>query len=340
MPVDNKARSALVTGGAGFIGSHLAERLLGAGYRVHILDNESTGERANVPPDATYQRGDTADAGDVRAAFEAGRAGRSRSFDLVFHVAGQASTIRSFANPTGDFATNAVGTLNVVQACLEWGTPRLLFASSMTVYGHPARVPVREDEPCLPISYYGISKYAAERFILATAARSDLAAPFHATAFRMFNVYGPRQRLDNPYQGVVGFFLGSALQGAPITIHGTGEQSRDFVYIGDVADAWLAAVDAPQAFNRVYNLGEGRRRSINALVDSILAAVGRSRADYPLQWGPRRPGDQEHMEADVSRLRADLGWAPATPFDEGMARTVAWAREVQAVSSPRLRSST
>ena len=329
MPVDKTSRSALVTGGAGFIGSHLAERLLAAGYRVHILDNESTGDRANVPASATYQRGDTADAGDVRAAFEAGRDGTGRSFDLVFHVAGQASTIRSFANPAGDFSTNALGTLNIVQACLEHRVPRLLFASSMTVYGHPAHVPVSEDEPCRPISYYGISKYAAERFVLATAVRPDLDAPFHATAFRMFNVYGPRQRLDNPYQGVVGFFLGSALQGAPITIHGTGEQSRDFVYISDVADAWLGAIDEPKAFNQVYNLGEGRRRTINELVATILGAVGRSRADYPLQWGPRRPGDQEHMEADVARLRADLGWRPATSFDEGMARTVAWAREVQ-----------
>lgn len=329
MTVDKGTRSALVTGGAGFIGSHLAERLLQAGHRVHILDNESTGDPANVPLGVIYQRGDTADTSDVRAAFEAGRQGRSHSFDLVFHVAGQASTIRSFANPGADFSTNALGTMNIVQACLEYRVPRLLFASSMTVYGHPAQVPVREDEPCRPVSYYGISKYAAERFILATAARPDLDAPFHATAFRMFNVYGPRQRLDNPYQGVVGFFLGSALQGAPITIHGTGEQSRDFVYISDVADAWLAAIDAPQAFNEVYNLGEGRRRTINELVDAILAAVGRTRADYPLQWGPRRPGDQEHMEADMGRLRGDLGWMPRTSFEEGMARTVAWARQFQ-----------
>lgn len=324
----NSRRAALVTGGAGFIGSHLAERLLKDGYRVHILDNESTGDPSNVPQGATYQRGDTSVVADVRTAFR-------QPYDLVLHIAGQASTIRAFTDPAADFATNAIGTMNIVQACLEHHTPRLLFASSMTVYGHPTRLPVAEDEACRPISYYGISKYAAERFVFATAARTDLAAPFHVTAFRMFNVYGPRQRLDNPYQGVVGLFLGRALAGAPITIHGTGEQSRDFAHIDDVADAWLAAIDAPQTFNQVYNLGEGRRRSINVVVDAALAAVGRSRADYPIEGGPRRPGDQEHMEADISRLQAALGWRPRISFDQGMAQTVDWARTWLAQTAQR-----
>lgn len=319
------ARAALVTGGAGFIGSHLAERLLAAGYTVHILDNETTGLRANVPLGATYQRGDVSRAEDVEAAF-ARKASSAPPYAVVLHVAGQASTIRSFADPGGDFATNALGTMNVVQACLRHRVGRLLFASSMTVYGAPSRVPTPETELCAPVSYYGISKYAAERFVLATAARPDLAAPFHATAFRMFNVYGERQRLDNPYQGVAGFFIGSALAGAPITIHGTGEQSRDFVHIDDVARAWLGAIDAQGAYNRVFNVGEGRRRSINELVDTVLAAVGRSRADYPLLSGPRRPGDQEHMQADTQALRAAIGWSPQVSFAEGMRRTIAWAR--------------
>ncbi len=317
------ARAALVTGGAGFIGSHLAERLLAAGYSVHILDNESTGLRSNIPSKATFQHGDVSNRTDVEAAFT--RDAASPPYAVVLHIAGQASTIRSFADPWSDFATNAVGTMNVVQACLTYRVPRLLFASSMTVYGHPSQVPTPETEACAPVSYYGVSKYAAERFVLATAARSDLPAPFHATAFRMFNVYGERQRLDNPYQGVAGFFIGSALAGAPITIHGTGEQSRDFIHIDDVARAWLGAIDAPAAYNRAFNLGEGRRRSINELVDTILAAVGRSRADYPLAWGPRRPGDQEHMEADTQALREAIGWAPRVTFDEGMRRTIAWA---------------
>ena len=330
----NSTRAALVTGGAGFIGSHLAERLLAAGYQVHILDNESTGLHANVPDGATYQRGDTANMADVRLAFGRPDVGHP-PYAVVFHVAGQASTIRSFADPSGDFQTNALGTMNVVQACLDYRVPRLLFASSMTVYGHPTRLPVSEDEPCRPVSYYGISKYAAERFILATAQRPDLAAPFHATAFRMFNVYGPRQRLDNPYQGVAGFFIGSALAGAPITVHGTGEQSRDFVHIDDVAAAWLAAIDAPATFNQVFNLGEGRRRTINELADTVIQAAGRTRADYPLHWGPRRPGDQEHMEADITCLRAALGWEPRVGFAEGMARTIAWAREQLGVEGQR-----
>lgn len=332
--LNHTSRTALVTGGAGFIGCHLAARLVTAGYQVHILDNESTGLLGNVPAGATYQRGDITNVADVKAAF-APVALRIRPYDLVFHVAGQASTIRSFADPAADFATNALGTMNIVQACLDHRVPRLIFASSMTVYGHPERLPVSEDEHCRPPSYYGISKYAAERFILATAARPDLAAPFYATAFRMFNVYGERQRLDNPYQGVAGFFIGQALKGAPITIHGTGEQSRDFAHIDDVADAWLTAIDAPQTFGQVYNVGEGRRRTINELVDTVIGAVGRTRADYPLAWGPRRPGDLEHMEADTWRLREALGWSPRITFAEGMQRTIDWAKTGAGVEAGR-----
>lgn len=313
-------KRVLITGGAGFIGSHLADRLLGMGHQVTILDNESTGRRENVPSKATYLVGDVRNADDLEQAF-------AKGLDAVFHIAGQASTIRSFDDPLGDLDINTIGTIQVVQKCLAHQVPRLLYASSMTVYGHPATLPIAEDTLCRPVSYYGITKYAAERYVHATADRNDLKAPFHVTSFRMFNVYGERQRLDNPYQGVMGIFIGNVLRGEPITIHGDGEQSRDFVYISDIVDAWVGAWENEAAFGQVFNLGFGTRYSINVLADTILAALKQTRASYPVQYAPLRPGDQRHMVADISRAQRVLAWQPKIDFEAGVRRTVAWALE-------------
>jgi UDP-glucose 4-epimerase len=308
----------LITGGAGFIGSHLAERVLGLGHEVIILDNESTGLRQNVPAQATYIQGDVRNPDDLERAFAPG-------LDTVFHIAGQASTIRSFDEPLVDLDVNVVGTIHVVQKCLAHRVPRLLYASSMTAYGHPAGLPIHEKMECQPVSYYGITKYAAERYVLATAARVDLDFPFHVTPFRMFNVYGERQRLDNPYQGVMGIFIGNVVREEPIVIHSDGEQSRDFVYISDVVDAWIRAWHNPAAYEQVFNLGTGTRCSINELADAILAAFGHSRETYPIKREPLRPGDQRHMEADISKARQVLDWQPQVDFTEGVERTVRWA---------------
>ena len=310
----------LVTGGAGFIGSHMAQRLLADGHDVTVLDNESTGKRENVPEGARYLRGDVSERGDVARAFEGGQ-------DAVLHIAGQASTIRSFDDPTDDLRTNIIGTIRVLQACLEHRTGRMLYASSMTAYGHPAQLPVVVGEPLAPVSYYGISKMAAERYVHSTAARNDLDFEFNATSFRMFNVYGERQSLDNPYQGVVAIFIANVLRGEPITIFGDGEQSRDFVHIDDVVQAWVGSLDNPAAHNQIFNLGTGTRRSIHDLIDAVLAAEGHDRKRYEIRYERERPGDQRHMQADISRTREVLGWEPRVDFTEGMARTVRWARD-------------
>lgn len=312
-------KRVLVTGGAGFIGSHMAERLLALGHDVVILDNESTGSVDNVPAGAAYIKGDVREPADLARAF-------ARRLDAVFHIAGQASTVRSFDDPLADLAINVGGTVNVTQHCLAHGVPRLLFASSMTAYGHPAGLPVSEETACVPVSYYGITKYAAERYVHATGARTDLAQPLHVTSFRMFNVYGPRQRLDNPYQGVMGIFIGNVLREEPVNIFGDGEQSRDFVYIDDVVNAWVTAWQSPAAHGQVFNLGIGQGHSVHAVVQTVAAALGHGPAAWPRQYGPERPGDQRHMTADVSHIRRTLGWEPQVSFAEGVARTIAWAR--------------
>jgi UDP-glucose 4-epimerase len=197
----------------------------------------------------------------------------------------------------------------------------------MTVYGDTASLPTSEDSPCCPVSYYGITKYAAERYIHTTAERVDLNFDFRITSFRMYNVYGPRQALDNPYQGVLGIFLGNLLRGEPLTIFGDGEQSRDFVYIDDVVDAWVAAINCRNTDGGTFNLGSGRRTSINNLSDHVLAAFQRTRRMHPVEYRPPRSGEQRHVEADIARARLALSWVPRTSFAEGLANTALWARQ-------------
>ena len=309
----------LVTGGAGFIGSHLADAILAAGHRVLVIDNESTGKRENVPNRATFIRGDVGSLPELEAAFEGG-------LDAVCHIAGQVSIIRSFTEPVADLRTNVQGTINVLQLCLKYKVPRLLYASSMTNYGQTEVLPIPETHPCEPISYYGITKYAAERYVQTTASRADLTFDFQVTSFRMYNVYGPRQALDNPYQGVLGIFLGNLLRKEPITIFGDGEQSRDFVYIADVVRAWVAALQNERTFGRVFNVGSGRRLTINRLADAVLGAFHQSRSTWEVRYLPARPGEQRHVEADVRNLASALGWRPATSFEDGLSETLCWAK--------------
>jgi UDP-glucose 4-epimerase len=310
----------LVTGGAGFIGSHLVDRLLKEGHNLVVIDNEVTGHRNNVPHGVRYIKGDISCPNQLEAAF-------ADHLDAVLHIAGQVSQIRSFSDPTLDLRTNVAGTLNVLRLCLKYGVPRLLYASSMTVYGSSATLPTSEDTACQPASYYGITKYAAERYVHTTAERIDLNFSFHVTSFRMYNVYGPRQALDNPYQGVLGIFIGNVLRDEPLTVFGDGEQSRDFIYIDDVVDAWVGAITNRASYGQVFNLGSGQRMSIKDLGEKTLAAFGRNQRTYPIHYRPARPGEQRHVEAETARARSILGWVPRTPFAVGLANTVAWARQ-------------
>jgi UDP-glucose 4-epimerase len=320
--------NVLVTGGAGFIGSHLTTRLVELGHRVVVVDSEATGRQEHVPPAAEFVQGDVSRMEDLEPLFASG-------LDAVLHVAGQVSLIRSFTDPVADLRTNVEGTVNVLCQCLAHRVPRLLYASSMTVYGRNGALPTHEDTPCAPVSYYGITKYAAERYVHTTAERPDLQSDLHVTSFRMYNVYGPGQALDNPYQGVLGIFLGNLLRDEPITIFGDGHQSRDFVYIDDIVDAWVKALDNPASYGQVLNLGSGEQLSINALADHALRAFTRSREDWPVRYASARPGEQRQVEADISRARAMLGWEPGITFEAGLTETVRWARQTQMTGLPR-----
>jgi len=312
----------LVTGGAGFIGAHLVEGLLSKGVAVTVLDNLATGGREHVPTEAVLVEEDVSDRALVDRLFA------SERFDAVFHVAGQASISRSFSAPEVDLSTNVLGTLNVLRGCLDAGVPRLVHASSMTIYGEPDRIPTPEDVACVPVSFYGVTKYAAERYVQITGARPDV--NLSVTSLRMFNVYGERQSIDNPYQGVLAIFIGNVLRGEPLTIHGDGEQTRDFVYIADVVDAWLHVLEAPETFGSTLNVGSGRETSVNELADAVLAAFGESRATWEVRAAGPQLGDLRRSAADTRALSA-IGWSPVVPLAEGVARTVTCARAAVSV---------
>jgi UDP-glucose 4-epimerase len=312
-------RRIVVTGGAGFIGSHMTDALVAQGHQVTVIDSLVTGSRTNVAPQASFVEADVRHEADLVPIFENG-------IDAVFHIAGQASIRKSFMEPVDDLNVNTLGTLNVLKLCVKFSVPRLLYASSMTVYGDPQQVPTPEDHPIDPRSYYGLTKYTAERYVHLTAARRDLAAPLHVTSFRMFNVYGVRQSLTNAYQGVAAIFIGNVLRGEPITIHGDGQQTRDFINVADVVQAWLLALDTPGAYGQVFNLGTGVPTTINAVCDAVLAAFGHTRASYPVRHAPAQEGDVFESAADIGKSRVVLGWTPQLSFAEGAPATITWAK--------------
>lgn len=312
-------RRILITGGAGFIGSHIAQALVGRGEQIAILDNLSSGQRDNLPGKAEFIHGDVRNVDDLAPVFAGG-------VDVVLHIAGQASIRLSFQDPAKDLSVNTIGTINVLQQCRQHRVPRLLFASSMTVYGQTDIVPTPEIAPANPVSYYGVTKYAAERYVHIAAARNDLDFEFDVTSFRMFNVYGPRQSLTNAYQGVLAIFMGNVLRGEPITIHSDGEQSRDLVHISDVVRAWVDAIDRPATFGEIINLGTGRPSSVNQLCDAVLQTAGHTRSTYPVHHTVAQPGDMRCSAADIGKAQSLLGWTPRITLEDGIQQTLDWAR--------------
>ncbi len=313
----------LVTGAAGFIGSHIADALVARGDEVVVLDNLSNGRIDFVPERAIFVEGDVRNEQDIDRAFTAWPNGK---VDAVCHIAGQASTFRSFDKPAWDMEVNGVGTARMLEGCRRHGARTFLYASSMTTYGTPESIPVSEDAACQPLSYYGITKWAAEKSVLLSATQGPAEERLRACAFRMFNVYGERQSLTNPYQGVLGIFIGKVLRGEDIAIFGDGEQSRDFVYVGDVVAAWLAALDQRDLRASVYNLGTGTRTSINELWRLAVRACGADPDAWPVSYSEGRPGDQRHMSADISAAARGLGWSPQVSLEEGVRRAVQWAQ--------------
>jgi UDP-glucose 4-epimerase len=303
----------LLTGGAGFIGSKIAARCLAAGHEVVVLDNLSTGFRDNVPSGAKFVEADLSKP-DFLKKIPAGK------YDAVLHLAAQSSGEVSAEDPAYDFAVNAASTILLSRWCVERGVKRFLYASSMSVYGHPESSPVSEIAPCLPLTQYGVSKLASEH-----ALRLADAAGVRVTAFRMFSVYGPGQNMANLKQGMVSIYLAYLLDGKEVPVKGSLARFRDLIYIDDVVDAWLAALGKKETPSLVYNLGGGKPTKVAELLAALKKACGLPET-HPVKELPGTPGDQFGLFADVRRAKAELGFAPKISLDDGLARMVAWAR--------------
>jgi nucleoside-diphosphate-sugar epimerase len=303
--------TALITGGAGFIGSHLADRLLAEGWTVRVLDNLATGREGNLR-DARdrirFVRGDILDGAVLRE--------HATGCDTVFHLAALASVPRSIAAPAESDRANGAGTLSVLLAAAAAGVRRCVAASSSSVYGNAGDGAVRENRPLQPLSPYGVSKLATEHFLRLFDATGRL----ETVALRFFNVYGPRQDPHSPYAAVIPLFIAACREGRPPVIYGDGGQARDFTYVADVTDAVVRAAVRPEARGMALNVAGGRPTSVRRLADLIRARF--PGAPAPVH-APPRPGEIRNSCADTARLKAVLGFVPATPVEDGIRHTVA-----------------
>lgn len=309
-----RGRTALVTGGAGFIGSHLSERLLSLDMKVRVLDDFSTGLRSNLAEIGEERI--TLLEGDLRSQDICHRA--CQGADFVFHQGALGSVPRSMTDPATSVAVNVSGTANLLTAARDAGIRRFVYASSSSVYGDSEDLPKHEGEVGRVISPYAASKVMGEQ----------LADVFHrafgmeTVGLRYFNVFGPRQRPDGPYAAVIPRFVDAYLAGRAPKIYGDGEQSRDFTWVGDAVAANLRAVTAPKSScGRAYNVAGGRRVTLLELAAAVRGIVG---GGPDPEHGPPRPGDVRHSLADLSEAAEALGYAPAVSLDEGLAQTVAW----------------
>jgi UDP-glucose 4-epimerase len=305
----------LVTGGAGFIGSHLVEHLAALGRRVRVLDDFSTGLRSNlagVRPAPEVVDGNVADPAAVARALE--------GVGVVFHLAALASVQKSVEAPAATHRICATGTLHVLDAARKAGVRRVVYAASSSAYGLPPGEVQGETDPVQPLSPYAAAKLAGELYLQAFATTYGL----ETVRLRFFNIFGPRQRADSPYSGVIALFVAALTAGRAPTVHGDGLQSRDFTYVTDVVQALTRAAEAPGVSGQVYNIGTGRATTVLDLVAALNRQLGTSLAP---RHGPPRAGDVRHSRADISLARRDLGYEPAVAFEQGLAETLRWYQQ-------------
>jgi len=302
--------SYLVTGGAGFIGSHIVDELIRRGERVRVLDDFSSGRRENVPAAGVeLVDGDVADPAAARRAVE--------GCDYVIHQAAIPSVPKSVKDPATSHHANVDGTLQILVAARDAGVRRLVFAGSSSVYGDAAELPKREDMPTAPLSPYALQKLFSEEYCRMFTRLYGL----ETVTTRYFNVFGPRQQPGSPYSGVISLFIEALASGKAPTVHGDGEQTRDFTYVADVVDGVLRACTAEGVSGEVINVATGGRVSLRQLIATLQTILGTS--VQPL-FGPTREGDVRDSQADITKARELLGFQPRTSLEDGLRKTVAW----------------
>jgi UDP-glucose 4-epimerase len=301
-----ESKTALVTGGAGFIGSNLVDRLLSLGYKVVTVDNLSTGKLKNLNPAATFHHGDITQP-SLQEVFQ------REHPDLVFHLAAQISTNQSTKDPMKDAEINVLGTLQLLKAVRQYGIEKLIYSSTGgALYGDPEIIPCTEQHPIAPLSPYGLSKYLAEQY-LELFHRLYL---INFTSLRYGNVYGPRQDTHGE-AGVVAIFAQAMLEGKQPQIFGDGQQERDFVYVDDVVEANIRAID--RGDNSAFNIGTGKSTSVIRIFELLKSIIKCKLAPNHL---PHRAGDVQQISLDSNRAARDLGWNPMVELDQGLRQTV------------------
>jgi len=306
---------ALVTGGAGFIGSHIAQRMVESGHEVVVLDNFSSGSRANIAAigkDVRVVEGDVRDLATVESC--------AAGCDVVFHEAAIVSVPYSVEHPQESHDVNIQGTLNVLQAARKAGTRRVVFASSAAIYGEEPTLPKTEAMRPEPMSPYGVEKLTGEHYL---ATWSKLFG-VETVALRYFNVFGPRQDPKSAYSGVISIFVDRILGGRPITFFGDGAQVRDFVYVANVVDANILASTREGASGKAFNVACGKRTTLLELASLIERAADRT---VTRTFAEGRAGDIKESLADITRAREELGYSPGVDVEEGLKRLVAFVRQ-------------
>ena len=304
----------LVTGGAGFIGSHLVDRLVSLGHSVRVLDDFSTGNPANLPGQVEVVTGSVTDRDAVERAV--------RDCQVVYHLAAMASVAKSLEDPILCHAVCGTGTLNVLEAARQAGVRRVVYSASSSAYG-AASDPAGQDEetPLRPLSPYASAKLNGEHYLEAYAASFGL----ETVRLRFFNIFGPRQRADSPYSGVIAIFTAALSSGKAPTIHGDGLQARDFVAVANAVEALIRAANTPGVSGRVYNVGTGRSINLLELLAALNAELGTSAV---ATHSPARVGDVRFSLAKIDRIRAELGYEPKVTFEEGLRQTIAWYKTI------------
>jgi UDP-glucose 4-epimerase len=309
--------NCLVTGGAGFIGSNLTRTLLEQGHTVRILDNFSTGKRANLGP--FLDRIDLVE-GDIRSYHIVNEA--VRDVEVVFHQGALPSVPRSIRDPITTNQVNVEGTLNVLDAARQNSVRRVVYASSSSIYGENPELPKHEEIVPGPISPYAVAKLAGEKYCQVFSRTYNL----QTVCLRYFNVFGPGQDPASEYAAVIPKFITAFLEGRQITVHGDGEQSRDFTFIDNVVHANLRAAQAEGADGEVFNIACGNRTSLNQILASLADLT---RVNTDIVYGPQRPGDVMHSCASIDKARSLLGYDPRVQADEGLRRSLEWYRAVR-----------
>lgn len=307
----------LVTGGAGFIGSHVVDQFIGKGFEVVVLDDLSTGRASNLNPAARFYQMDIRDP-KIRDVFEAEKP------DYVSHHAAQMDVRRSVAQPLFDADVNILGSINLIECAKEFGVKRFVYISTGgAVYGEPERVPCEETDPINPICQYGASKHTVEHYLFMYHVNYGL----NYTVLRYPNVFGPRQ---DPHgeAGVVAIFTGKMMAGEPVTIYGDGNQTRDFVYVSDCALANYLAVSVDHQPG-IYNLGWGLPTSVN---DIFFTLAKVTKYTLPVQYGPAKVGETRHIYLNAARAKRDLGWSASVSLEDGLRQTVEYFRVAERVA--------